>query len=193
MNLCKQDMRSSKLHSHIEDDCDPCFKIDTYAGKRVNFYTPTSAQFTEMVLSVMGHHILPYKPIRNLSPLMYLCPPDSFSSCTNPELKCNPLCLLFPEFNMFYSLLSVRLPCNELKCFWQWRMIIRCTLGSNRFSEGLFCLFGEELILWAQLKVIIRSRWSACTNEFSLWPDLTFGWGFEESLGSPDCEGREAC
>lgn len=55
----------------------------------------------------MGHHKQPHTHNRDLNPLLYLCPPDGsecvsyVTSCTNPELKCNLLCLLFPEFICF--------------------------------------------------------------------------------------------
>lgn len=57
----------------------------------------------------MGHHKQPHTHIRDLSPLLYLCPPDSSEcvsyapSCTIPELNCNLLCLLFPEFNICFT------------------------------------------------------------------------------------------
>jgi len=89
----------------------------------VHFYTPTPVQF--LAFSVMGHHNLPHKPIRNLSPLMYFCPPDSFSfALLALILNLNATLFVYSSQSSTYvcSPLSVWLPCNELKCYWQWRM-----------------------------------------------------------------------
>lgn len=84
--------------------------------------------------------------------------------------------------HMLYRLLSAWLLCNELKCCWQWWQIIKCTLGSNRFSEGFsICLFGEELVLWAQLRIIFRLWRTGCTKwvfkrvPFVTWRDIWMG------------------